>query len=343
MHRVLITGGAGFIGSNLCRLLVKEDNSSIINLDKLTYAGNRLSVLDLEELPNYLFIQGDIGDRLLLKDIFAKHQPTAIMHLAAETHVDRSISDPAKFIESNINGTYALLEEARNYFNRLTASRRDKFRFLAVSTDEVFGELGRTGYFTETSPYNPSSPYSASKASADHLARAYFRTYGLPTLITNCSNNYGPYQNPEKLIPLMISHALSGRPLPVYGRGENVRDWIYVDDHCQALWTVLKHGQIGQAYNIGARNEKCNLDIVRTICDRLEMIFPAANNPALQKSSYRDLITFVQDRPGHDFRYAIDPSRICSELGWVAQTDFVSGIDTTIKWYVTHRNWLQNL
>ncbi|MBP2654174.1 MAG: rffG 1 [Firmicutes bacterium] len=338
MLKTLVTGGAGFIGSNFIRLALKNTQTKVINLDKLTYAGNLDSLQDIEDSSRYSFIHGDICDATLVQDVLAKHQPSMIVHFAAESHVDRSIDGPAAFIETNINGTFSLLEAARKYYLELNGDRKATFRFLHISTDEVYGSLGETGYFTENTPYAPNSPYSASKASSDHLARAYYHTYGLPVLITNCSNNYGPYQFPEKLIPLMILNALEGKALPVYGTGENVRDWLYVEDHCQALLTVLEKGLIGEKYNIGGHNEKTNINIVETICDLLDAKRPKAN-----RQSYREQISFVKDRPGHDKRYAIDATKMKRELGWLPKETFETGIEKTVDWYLDNLEWCRRV
>ncbi|QTP55372.1 dTDP-glucose 4,6-dehydratase [Billgrantia sulfidoxydans] len=335
--KVLITGGAGFIGSAVIRHIIKNTQDSVINVDKLTYAGNLESLSEVSSSSRYAFEHVDICDRTRLEKAFFEHQPDAVMHLAAESHVDRSIDSPAAFIETNIIGTYTLLEVARAYWKSLDAQRHDTFRFHHVSTDEVYGDLEEgTGLFTETTAYAPSSPYSASKASSDHLVRAWQRTYGMPTLITNCSNNYGPYHYPEKLIPLMILNALSGKPLPVYGKGEQIRDWLYVDDHARALYKVIKGGQVGETYNIGGHNEKTNLEVVHTLCDLLEELAPATMR-------YHRLITFVTDRPGHDQRYAIDASKIERELGWAPQESFESGIRKTVMWYLDNLEWCQRI
>lgn len=338
MKICVVTGGAGFIGSNFIRFILNQNNISIINLDKLTYAGNVSSLKDIEESSKYRFLQQDICDQKLIEKILEQTQTDIIIHFAAESHVDRSIDGPAKFIETNINGTFSLLEAAKKYWRELDGEKKTKFRFLHISTDEVYGTLGETGYFTEETPYAPNSPYSASKASSDHLVRSYFHTYGLPTIITNCSNNYGPYQFPEKLIPLMILNALEGKTLPVYGTGQNVRDWLYVEDHCRALLTVLKKGVPGEKYNIGGHNEKTNLDIVHTLCDILDKKTPRSDG-----KSYREQITFVKDRPGHDLRYAIDASKIQRELGWVPQETFETGIVKTVDWYLKNLDWCQRI
>ncbi|AJQ26043.1 dTDP-glucose 4,6-dehydratase [Pelosinus fermentans] len=338
MKTIFVTGGAGFIGSNFIHEVLQKQAIKIINLDKLTYAGNLDSLRDVENDPYYTFIHGDICDKKLVEEILADYQPIAIVHFAAESHVDRSIDGPSEFIHTNINGTFSLLEAARAYWCDLARERKLHFRFLHVSTDEVYGTLGETGYFTEETPYAPNSPYSASKASSDHLVRAYHHTYGLPVLMTNCSNNYGPFQFPEKLIPLMILNALEGKPLPVYGTGQNVRDWLYVKDHCRAILTVLEKGIPGERYNIGGHNEKANLSIVHTLCDILDDKSPRADG-----KSYREQITFVTDRLGHDLRYAIDASKIQKELGWVPVETFETGIMKTIEWYLGNREWCQRV
>lgn len=330
--KLLITGGAGFIGSAVVRMAVKSSDWSVINLDKLTYAGNLESLAPIEGNKNYFFEKADICDRSAVEAIFAKYQPDAIMHLAAESHVDRSIDGPSAFVSTNIMGTYNLLEVARKYWADLPKERKEKFRFHHVSTDEVYGSLGATGLFHEDSPYQPNSPYSASKASSDHLVRAWHHTYGLPVVTTNCSNNYGPYQFPEKLIPLIILNALAGKRLPVYGKGDNIRDWLYVDDHARALLTVLQKGRVGEVYNVGGRNEKTNLEVVHSICDILDELTPADDG-----RPRRDLIDFVKDRPGHDKRYAIDATKLEGELGWKAQENFATGIRKTIEWYLNNR------
>lgn len=339
--KLLITGGAGFIGSAVIRHIINHTQDSVVNLDKLTYAGNLESLASVENSPRYVFEHADIGDRAALERIFSTHQPDAVMHLAAESHVDRSIDGPAAFIETNIVGTYTLLEAARAYWQNMPSEKQASFRFHHISTDEVYGDLhGTDDLFTETTPYAPSSPYSASKASGDHLVRAWRRTYGLPTLMTNCSNNYGPYQFPEKLIPLMILNAIGGKPLPVYGNGLQIRDWLFVEDHARALYTVITQGKVGETYNIGGHNEKTNLEVVETICTLLEELMP--QKPA-GVAAYRDLITFVDDRPGHDARYAIDASKISRELGWTPQETFESGIRQTVAWYLNNRSWWQHV
>ena len=332
--KIIVTGGAGFIGSNFIRIALKNNNINIIILDSLTYAGNLDSLRDVEKDKRYTFIHGDICNQPLVERIFTDYQPDAIVHFAAESHVDRSIDGPAPFIQTNINGTFVLLEGARKYYSTLNEEAKKNFRFLHISTDEVYGSLGDTGYFTEETPYAPNSPYSASKASADHLVRAYYHTYGLPTLMTNCSNNYGPYHFPEKLIPLMILNALEGKVLPIYGTGQNVRDWLYVEDHCRAILTVLTKGVAGEKYNIGGHNEKTNMSIVHTLCDILD-----DRKPRIDGKSYREQITFVKDRPGHDLRYAIDASKIQRELGWVPMETFETGIIKTVEWYLNNLAW----
>ncbi|MGL5769415.1 MAG: dTDP-glucose 4,6-dehydratase [Plesiomonas shigelloides] len=334
---ILVTGGAGFIGSAVVRHIIQDTPYHVVNLDKLTYAGNLESLNSVSDSPRYQFEQADICDRSAMERIFAQYRPDGVMHLAAESHVDRSIDGPAAFIETNIIGTYTLLEAARNYWNTLESQAKAAFRFHHISTDEVYGDLeGPDSLFTETTPYAPSSPYSASKASSDHLVRAWRRTYGLPTLITNCSNNYGPFHFPEKLIPLMILNALAGKPLPVYGKGEQIRDWLYVEDHARALVKVATEGAVGETYNIGGHNERKNIDVVHTLCDLLEELVP--NKPA-GVAHYRDLITYVADRPGHDLRYAIDASKIAHDLGWVPQETFESGIRKTVIWYLENETW----
>jgi dTDP-glucose 4,6-dehydratase len=332
MRRVVVTGAAGFIGFNYVReLLAAEPETEVIGLDKLTYAGNPLSIAQLAGESRFKFVHGDIGDRAVVRDLLASAQPAAVVHFAAESHVDRSIDGPEDFIQTNISGTFHLLEECRRY---VAAAPDAGFRFLHVSTDEVFGALGATGMFTETTAYDPRSPYSASKAASDHLVSAYVHTYKFPALTTNCSNNYGPYQFPEKLIPLTILNALAGNRLPVYGKGENVRDWIYVTDHCAAIRAVLARGRIGECYLIGSRNEQKNLDVVHMICDLLD-----EKQPLPDRAPHRSLISFVTDRPGHDFRYAIDPTKIETEVGWRASCSFADGMRRTIEWYLANRTW----
>ncbi|GAB7543307.1 dTDP-glucose 4,6-dehydratase [Cupriavidus sp. 8B] len=339
MHYILVTGGAGFIGANfVLNWLSDLGADSIVNVDKLTYAGNLKSLASLEGNERHVFSQTDICDREALDQILAKYKPRAIVHFAAESHVDRSIHGPGEFIQTNIVGTFTLLEAVRAYWGTLEAADRDAFRFLHVSTDEVFGSLAAEDpQFSETTAYAPNSPYSASKAASDHLVRAYHHTYGLPVLTTNCSNNYGPYHFPEKLIPLVITNALAGKPLPVYGDGLNVRDWLYVGDHCAAIREVLARGRVGETYNVGGWNEKTNLDVVNTVCDLLDALRPKP------KGSYRDQITFVKDRPGHDRRYAIDARKLERELGWKPAETFESGLRKTIEWYLDSQGWVQNV
>lgn len=335
--KILVTGGAGFIGSAVVRHIIENTRDCVVNVDKLTYAGNLESLESVENNPRYVFEQVDICDAKELTRVFEQHQPDAVMHLAAESHVDRSIDGPAAFIETNIVGTYTLLEAARAYWNSLNDEKKAAFRFHHISTDEVYGDLeGTDDLFTETTPYAPSSPYSASKASSDHLVRAWLRTYGLPTIVTNCSNNYGPFHFPEKLIPLMILNALDGKSLPVYGNGQQIRDWLFVEDHARALYKVVTEGEVGETYNIGGHNEKANIDVVRTICSLLEELVP--NKPE-GVAKYEDLITYVKDRPGHDVRYAIDAAKIGRELGWKPQETFESGIRKTVEWYLNNKKW----
>jgi dTDP-glucose 4,6-dehydratase len=338
MATLLITGGAGFIGSNLVRLALQTTDDVVV-VDKLTYASNQLALSTVFRNPRVTFIRADITDKLAMSRVFLEHRPSAVLNLAAETHVDRSIDSSWAFVETNVCGTVVLLEATRSWIRELKPAERELFRFLHVSTDEVYGTLGPTGSFTEASSYLPNSPYAASKAAADHLVRAYSSTYGLPTLVTNCSNNYGPYQHPEKLIPLMILNALEARTLPIYGDGRNVRDWLHVEDHCAALLLVLKKGRPGESYNIGAENEQSNAELVDQICDRLEEIKPARSNPAMNAagvSCYRDLKRFVADRPGHDRRYAVDATKIRCDLGWMPRHSFAEGLRNTVRWYVEH-------
>jgi len=335
--KILITGGAGFIGSAVIRHIINNTSDSVINLDKLTYAGNLESLSDIENSKRYNFELVDICNRLELDRLFAQYKPDIVMHLAAESHVDRSIDGPAAFIETNIVGTYTLLEATRAYWNELESDKKSAFRFHHVSTDEVYGDLeGTDDLFTETTSYSPSSPYSASKASSDHLVRAWQRTYGLPTLITNCSNNYGPYHFPEKLIPLVILNAVEGKSLPVYGNGMQIRDWLFVEDHARALYKVVTEGVVGETYNIGGHNEKANIEVVKTICSLLEELVPNKPNGVI---NYQDLITYVTDRPGHDVRYAIDASKIERELCWTPEETFESGIRSTVVWYLNNKKW----
>jgi dTDP-glucose 4,6-dehydratase len=340
---ILVTGGCGFIGTNLVRLLLASQDYHVVNLDALTYAANPLSLVDLQDHLRYTFVKGNIIDRPLVAALFEKYQPVGVLHLAAETHVDRSIVSAEDFVQANVVGTCSMLEAARGYWSQLPEDRKAAFRFLHVSTDEVFGALGAEGYFSEETPYAPNSPYAASKAASDHFVRAYHHTYGLPTLITNCSNNYGPYQFPEKMIPLMVLTALSGRSLPVYGAGTNVRDWIYVEDHCKAVRLVFERGQPGETYAVGASNERRNIDLVHQICSVLdEMAPPSEVHPLRQQGlqSYAELIRFVDDRPGHDQRYAIDPARITRQLGWQPEVEFEAGLRRTIEWYLSHPEWV---
>ena len=340
--KFLVTGGAGFIGSAVIRHIINNTEDDVINVDKLTYAGNLESLLSVSDSDHYSFERVDICNRTELDRVFSEYQPDIVMHLAAESHVDRSIDEPAAFIETNIVGTYTLLEAARQYWQGLNSERKSSFRFHHISTDEVYGDLEGPGdLFTEKTPYDPSSPYSASKASSDHLARAWLRTYGLPIVITNCSNNYGPYHFPEKLIPLIILNALEGKSLPVYGDGQQIRDWLYVEDHARALYLAATKGEIGQTYNIGGHNEKTNIDVVRTICNLLGELVPNSCHSCESRNlvDYKDLITFVEDRPGHDKRYAIDASKIEQELGWKPQETFDSGIRKTVEWYLNNKSW----
>jgi len=334
--KIVVTGGAGFIGSALVRMLINETTADVVNVDKLTYAGNLASLAAVEAHPRYRFVRADICDGQTMSSLFRDVEPDFVMHLAAESHVDRSIDGPADFIETNIVGTYALLEVARAYWSSLPTKKKEAFRFHHVSTDEVYGSLGDTGKFTELTPYAPNSPYSASKASSDHLVRAWHHTFGLPVVITNCSNNYGPYQFPEKLIPLIILNSLEGKPLPVYGAGANVRDWLYVDDHARALWTVVNRGEVGETYNIGGQAELRNIDVVRQICDLLDELVP-------QAVSRHELVTFVADRPGHDARYAMDISKINEKLGWTPQETFEAGLRRTVAWYLDNPKWWQDV
>ena len=336
--KILSTGGAGFIGSAVVREVVCNSDRHVANLDKLTYAGNLDSLAEARDHPRHTFQQVDICDQRELERVFTEYQPDAVLHLAAESHVDRSIEGPAEFIQTNILGTYNLLEVSRAYWNGLTAGPKERFRFLHVSTDEVYGDLGPDDPpFRENTPYAPSSPYSASKASSDHLVRAWHRTFGLPVLITNCSNNYGPYQFPEKLIPLMILNALEGKSLPVYGKGENVRDWLYVEDHARALLRVLEEGRVGQTYNIGGHSARTNLEVVQSLCAHLDHMLPATEGP------HERLIRFVTDRPGHDRRYAIDDSKIAEELGWESQETFDTGLEKTVRWYLENPEWVERV
>ena len=336
---ILVTGCAGFIGSNFVHTWLQASDERVVNLDKLTYAGNLQNLQDLRDDPRHVFVQGDIGDRELVSQLLQTHQPRAVLNFAAESHVDRSIHGPGEFIQTNVVGTFGLLECVRSYWSGLDAAAQSAFRFLHVSTDEVYGSLQASDPpFNEHNPYEPNSPYSASKAASDHLVRAWHHTYGLPVLTTNCSNNYGPYHFPEKLIPLVIHHALSGKPLPIYGDGQQVRDWLYVQDHCRAIMRVLEAGRVGETYNIGGWNEKPNLEVVHVLCDTLDALRPRADG-----QSYRTQITFVQDRPGHDRRYAIDARKIERELGWRPQETFETGIRKTVQWYLDHADWVSGV
>lgn len=339
--KILVTGGAGFIGSAVIRNLIQETDHHVLNVDKLTYAGNLQSLSSVHDSARYDFELADICDYAKLSDIFEKHKPDAIMHLAAESHVDRSIDGPGDFVQTNIVGTYNLLEAARAYFQTLDEPGKNTFRFHHISTDEVYGDLeGPEDFFREDTPYAPSSPYSASKAGSDHLVRAWGRTFGLPVIVTNCSNNYGPYHFPEKLIPLIILNALKGEPLPVYGKGTQVRDWLFVEDHAKALVKVVTEGQVGETYNIGGHNEKQNIEVVRAVCSLLDELRPSTHDGI---TKYEELITFVEDRPGHDFRYAIDASKIQRELGWVPQETFQTGLRKTVEWYLANEDWWQSV
>jgi dTDP-glucose 4,6-dehydratase len=334
--RILVTGGAGFIGSALVRYLVAEVGAEVLTVDKLTYAGNLHSLRAIENAPNHRFLRADICDAAAINEAFRSFQPDRVMHLAAESHVDRSITGAGDFIQTNVVGTFTMLDAARRYWTGLPADRKDAFRFLHVSTDEVYGSLGDEGLFQEVTPYDPSSPYSASKAASDHLATAWQRTYGLPVVISNCSNNYGPYHFPEKLIPLIILNALEGKPLPVYGTGANIRDWLYVDDHARALHLICSRGRVGEKYNVGGRNERRNIDVVRRVCEILDQMKP-------QGAPHDRLIQFVTDRPGHDARYAIDATKLETELGWRAQENFDTGIEKTVRWYIENEWWWRPL
>lgn len=337
--KILVTGGAGFIGSAVIRNIIKNTQDEVLNIDKLTYAGNLESLSEIDTDPRYQFAQVDICDSERLTEIFKNFQPDAVMHLAAESHVDRSIDGPAEFITTNIVGTYTLLEVARKYWLKLNEEKKASFKFHHISTDEVYGDLeGTTDLFTETTSYAPSSPYSASKASSDHLVRAWHRTYGLPTIVTNCSNNYGPYHFPEKLIPLVILNALDSKALPIYGKGDQIRDWLYVEDHAKALYKVVTEGKVGETYNIGGHNEKQNIEVVKTICKILDELKPQNNH-----QPYETLITFVKDRPGHDLRYAIDASKIAKDLGWKPEETFETGIRKTVEWYLNNLEWCRRV
>lgn len=336
---IIVTGGAGFIGANFVLAWVKNGLGKVVNLDKLTYAGNLENLKSIEHYPDHVFVHGDIGDSALLARLLVEHQPTAVINFAAESHVDRSIHGPEDFIQTNVVGTFHLLESVRQYWTQLNEQDKKAFRFLHVSTDEVYGSLGKDDApFTETHTYAPNSPYSASKAASDHLVRAYHHTYGLPTLTTNCSNNYGPHHFPEKLIPLVIHNALAGKPLPIYGNGQQIRDWLYVEDHCAAIRRVLEAGQVGEVYNVGGWNEKANIDVVRTLCRMLD-----AKQPRTDGKSYADQITYVTDRPGHDQRYAIDATKLANNLGWKPQETFETGIEKTVNWYLQNQSWVNNV
>jgi dTDP-glucose 4,6-dehydratase len=342
METMIVTGGAGFIGSNFVRVALARTDARVVVFDKLTYAGNLLSLKDVANDPRFVFVKGDIADREAVRALYAAHRPTGVVNFAAESHVDRSIDRPRDFVETNVIGTFELLDAARSYCSKLDPAVRARFRFLHVSTDEVYGALGATGLFSETTPYAPNSPYAASKAAADHFVRAYHETYGLPVVITNCSNNYGPYQYPEKLLPLMLLNAVDGQPLPIYGDGGNIRDWLFVEDHCEGILLVLQQGRVGEKYNIGGHNERTNLQLVDRLCAVLEEFLPAAHNPALVAAGverYEQLKSFVTDRPGHDRRYAIDATKIRQELGWTPRHDFDAGLWRTVRWYLEHRDW----
>lgn len=334
--KILVTGGAGFIGSALIRYLVSETNAKVLNLDKLTYAGNLSSLKTIDNSPNYQFIHETICNFDAIQSIINEFQPDYIFHLAAESHVDRSINGAREFIDTNIVGTFNMLEAAKTYWNNLDGEKRDNFRFLHVSTDEVYGSLCDTGLFTETTPYSPSSPYSASKAASDHLAKAWFHTYKFPVIVSNCSNNYGPYHFPEKLIPLNILNAMECKPITVYGKGENIRDWLYVEDHARALYTIISKGRLGETYNVGGKNERTNIEVINRICEIMDKLRP-------QNAPHSKLITFVTDRPGHDLRYAIDATKLETELGWQARESFESGIEKTVRWYLENEEWWRPL
>jgi len=344
METMIITGGAGFIGANFVRLALARTDARVVVVDKLTYAGNLLNLQEIVRDPRLVFVQADIADRVAVHNLYREYCPTWVLNFAAESHVDRSIDGPRVFIQTNINGVFELLEAARIYSAELEATLRERFRFLHVSTDEVYGSLGVSGLFAEETPYAPNSPYAASKAAADHLVRAYHETYGLPTLVTNCSNNYGPYQFPEKLIPLMLLNAVEGKPLPIYGDGGNIRDWLFVEDHCEGILLVLQKGRAGEKYNIGGYNERTNLEVIDRLCFVLEELRQAAQNPLLAArgiASYAALKAFVPDRPGHDRRYAIDAAKIRQELGWRPRHDFDTGLRQTVRWYLDHRDWCE--
>ena len=336
---IIVTGGAGFIGANFVLAWVKQNLGKVVNLDKLTYAGNLENLVDIQHNTDHIFVHGDIGDQTLLAELLVEHQPYAVVNFAAESHVDRSIHGPEDFIQTNVVGTFNLLEAVRAYWGGLTVENRQKFRFLHVSTDEVYGSLSKDeAAFTETHAYSPNSPYSASKAASDHLVRAYHHTYGLPTLTTNCSNNYGPHHFPEKLIPLIIHNALAGKSLPIYGNGQQIRDWLYVEDHCAAIRRVLEAGKVGEVYNVGGWNEKPNIDVVKTLCRMLDLKKPRSDG-----QSYINQITYVEDRPGHDQRYAIDATKLANELGWKPEETFETGIEKTVNWYLANQDWVKNV
>jgi dTDP-glucose 4,6-dehydratase len=344
METMIVTGGAGFIGSNFVRLALASTDARVVVVDKLTYAGSLRNLDEVARHPRFVFVQADIADRRAIEEVYRQYRPTWVLNFAAESHVDRSIDGPRAFIHTNINGTFELLEGARSYVAALSEEERARFRFLHVSTDEVYGTLGETGQFSEVTPYAPNSPYSASKAAADHLVRAYYETYRLPVLTTNCSNNYGPYQFPEKLIPLTLLNAVEGKPLPIYGDGSNIRDWLFVEDHCEGILLVLREGKVGEKYNIGGENERTNVEVVDRLCAILEEVLPAAGNSTLtahRVQSYTALKTFVPDRPGHDRRYAIDAVKIRQELGWKPRHDFDTGLRQTVHWYLDHRDWCE--
>ena len=341
---MIVTGGAGFIGANYVRMVLAKTDANVVVIDKLTYAGHKENLEDLWSNPRLKFVQADIADESEIDKVIVASRPTWVVNFAAESHVDRSIDDPHPFIRTNVTGTLVVLDTVRRFLKQVSPDQQKNFRFLHVSTDEVYGTLGATGLFTEETPYAPNSPYAASKAGADHLVRAYFHTYGVPTIITNCSNNFGPYQFPEKLIPLMVLNALEGKPLPIYGNGQNVRDWLFVEDHCEGLLQVLQRGVPGEKYNLGGQSERSNVDVVDAICHVLDKCFPCSSNPILVErgiAKYADLKTFVTDRPGHDFRYAIDPTKIQSALGWQPRHTFEEGLTQTIQWYVDNRAWCE--
>jgi dTDP-glucose 4,6-dehydratase len=343
---ILVTGGAGFIGSNFVLDWLAGGGEPVVNVDKLTYAGNLANLAGVGADPRHRFVQADIADQAAVERLLAEHRPRAVVHFAAESHVDRSIHGPGEFVQTNVVGTFRLLEAARGHWQSLAPGEKEAFRFLHVSTDEVYGSLGTEGSFSESTAYAPNSPYAASKAGADHLVRAYHHTYGLPTLVTNCSNNYGPYQFPEKLIPLMVLNAAEARPLPIYGDGGNVRDWLYVEDHCDGLLRVLEAGRPGEHYNLGGNNERTNVEIVDRICTTMDALLPAAKNPAMRQAgirSYFDLKHYVDDRPGHDRRYAIDARKVQGELGWSPRHDFDTALGRTVGWYLAHRNWCEQV